>query len=88
MVLKINPGDPNSVYNTQINTTRLGALALADDSTSCGFCGRATIGTVTAVVDGVTDPRLATAGASITSFPQSGGLGDSALQDINQRAAL
>ena len=87
VVLQITPDDPNSVYDIQINTTRLGALTLIDDSASWDCCGTATIGAVTADVDGVTDPTLAMAGASITSPPPSGGLGDSALQDINQASS-
>jgi hypothetical protein len=85
VVMNITPDDPSTVYSLQIDTTRVGALALLDDSFSFDCCGEAEIGALTGFVDGLADANLAMGGLSMSSPPfLGGGSGDSAFVDINQ----
>ncbi len=85
VVMDITPDDPSTVYSLQIDTTRVGALALLDDSFSFHGNGTAEIGALTGSVDSVADANLAMAGLSMSSPPfLGGGSGDSAFVEINQ----
>jgi len=68
--MTITPDDPNTVYDLQIDTTRLGALTLVDDSTFWGCCfSSADIGSVAASVGGVAEPGLGMGALGINSSP-------------------
>ena len=84
VVMNIIPDDPSTVYSLQIDTTRVGGLALLDDSFFSTCCGEAEIGVLTGSVDGTADGNLAMGGLSMSSPPPSGGSGSSAFVDINQ----
>ena len=84
VVMDITPDDASTVYTLQIDTTRVGALALLDDSTFYDCCGEASIGAVTGSVDGVADANLGMIGLDMSSPPPAGGSGSSASVDINQ----
>jgi len=73
VVMTITPDDPSTVYSLQVDTTRVGALALVDDSTFYDCCGEAEIGALTGFVSGLADANLAMAGLSMSSPPPSGG---------------
>ncbi len=84
VVMTITPDDPSTVYSLQIDTTRVGALALLDDSSFWDCCGEAEIGVLTGSIDGVADANLGMGSQSMSSPPPAGGLGSSAFVDINQ----
>ena len=68
--MTITPDDPNTVYDLQIETTRLGALTLVDDSTFSGCCySSADIGSVAASVGGVAESGLAMGALGTNSSP-------------------
>ena len=68
--MTITPDDPNTVYDLQIDTTRLGALTLVDDSFSWACCfSSADIGSVAASVGGVAEPGLGMGALGINSSP-------------------
>ncbi len=85
VVMDITPDDPSTVYSLEIDTRRVGAIALLDDSFSWDGDGTAEIGALTGSVDSVADANLAMAGLSMSSPPfLGGGSGDSASVEINQ----
>lgn len=88
VVVEIVPDDPNTVYDLQIDTRRLGALTLVDDDGSYDCCGSAMIGAVTGSVGGLIEPELAMGGLSIDA-DGAGFLwtGDIAQQDIDQTSS-
>jgi hypothetical protein len=85
VVMNITPDDPSTVYSLEIDTRRVGAIALLDDSFLWNGDGTASIGALTGSVDSVADANLAMGGLSMSSPPYlGGGSGDSASVGINQ----
>ena len=85
VVMDITPDDPSTVYTLQIDTTRVGALALEDDSSLYHGDGSAEIGALTGSVNSVADANLGMSSLSMASPPfLGGGFGDTASVDINQ----
>jgi len=83
--MNITPDDPSTVYSLEIDTRRVGALALLDDSSLWHGDGGAEIGALTGSVDSVADANLAMGDLSMSSPPfLGGGFGDSAFVEINQ----
>ena len=79
--MTITPDDPNTVYDLQIDTTRLGALTLVDDSTFWACCfSSADIGSVAASVGGVAETDLEMAALETNSSPTN--------LEINQAASF
>ena len=73
--------DPGTVYNLQIDTTRLGALTLVDDSSWYGCCfSSATIGDVSGYVGGVLENDLGMTSLTSNESPTN--------QVINQASSV
>jgi hypothetical protein len=70
VAMTIIPDDSNTIYDLQIDTTRLGSLTLVDDSTFWGCCfSSANVGAVSATLDGAAEPGLAMGALGINSSP-------------------
>ena len=68
--MEITPGNAGTVYDLQIDTTRLGALTLVDDSLFASCCfSSANIGSVIGTIGGVEDGGLALGALGIDQGP-------------------
>lgn len=69
VTMNITPDDANTIYDLQIDTTRLGALTLVDDDFYACCYSSADIGSVAGSVGGVADAGLSMGALGINSSP-------------------